>query len=234
MITRSWPLLAFFMASMPAAANDIGVYAGIDAGVAIRSGTSHTKDGGVTIGGVGAGVVHDVQFDPARAYGGHVGYRFTPRFSTELSFQRVDGDVFWKARFSGTDTSSFAAKAVSDLWMVNAIYAHPMSPTTSVRVKGGLGASINRLQDIGEVTTNNQRYRLAPGRATSLAATLGVGVTQQLLPSVSIGANVDANYFGAFETGSSRTESGLPRTINPYRLSKTWGGTVSGFLRVNF
>src|SRR5690554_1711799 len=120
--------------------------------------------------------------------------------------------------------------------MVSALYRQPISPSTSVQLHGGLGASINGLADISERGQFGGQFEIVGGRRTSFATNFGVILEHQFKPAIVVSGGFGASYLGDFESGASRTivSSGLIEQIVPYRLTNTWAGTFMASLRVNF
>lgn len=227
---------ALIALAAPASAQDWsegGFFVGVDTGIAFRSGTTRTTDGGAGGAGIGSGV----RFSEAFAIGGQLGYRLSPEWSAYLSYDHVSGDVSWRADFPDGSASEFNGKAASNIFLGNVAYSHAFAEATRLTLGLGAGVAVNSLNKVAEIEPGVGPYAWVDAHtAVSPSARISIGVEHQLSSQVSIGLGASISYIGNFATGNVRDFGGPGgrEAINPYTISDVWGAAVTASLKASF
>lgn len=235
-------LLGALAAAQPAAVlaadHDRDFFVGLEVLGSTASGTSSTRNGGGNPPLFqGDGIVSKVRFDDTVGVGAQVGYRLHPRWSVALSYQYIRGDIRWRADYPAFQVASdFDGTATSNVILATLGYAHPLSDATSLTLRGGLGASYNRLSGVQEFDIGTGLFLadLAGRTQASTAALVGLGIEHQLTRSIAIGLEATATYNGGFQTGITRRGNLGTTGINRYELDDVWRGNLAASLKFSF
>lgn len=220
---------------LPAFAEQLGFFAGMDISGSAAYGSSSTTNGGAPI--AGGGVVGNVKFGRGVGIGGHIGYRFDPAWSIFISYQHVRNDVSWDANFAAYGvTSDFAGTAISNGILGNVAYDLAVSDATSLRLSAGLGVTSNSFSNVVETDKATGLFVsvVADEAHLSPMARIGAGLRHKVLANVELGVDASATYAGGFETGNTRRGNLGVTSIMPYRIDDVWRADVSASLRVAF
>lgn len=238
MFRRVFPT-ALVLASLvtTAQAQDIasatGLFIDVNVGAAFRSGTSNTTTGGRFHNGT----VKDVHFSEAYAVGGQIGYRLSEELAAFVSVNHISGGLNWAAWYSGIGDSRFRSRASSTLILANAAYSYSLSEATALTATAGLGLSINDLSDIFESSTALGEFaKVGSNTQYDAAARLGLSLSHEIAPSLTLGLDGALTYTGGFSTGHSRSRIDVKATeaIGPYAVQNVWAATVTASLKARF
>lgn len=203
-------------------------FVGLNSGAAFRFAGSDTTTGGALF----SGDVHSIEFDPAFSVGGVVGYRYSPSLAAFLSYDYVDADVEWRARFAGGgNDSAFDGKARSNVILANVRYATQLQPALRLSASLGAGISINQLGDVieNDAVTGAGRAAVDDGTSTGFAARAAVGAEHDLTNAITLQLGASLDYLGGFETGNSRANfGGASEAIGRYELDDTLSAAITG------
>lgn len=232
---HSIPMLAMAAAaalSMAASAQEPGFFVGLDTSVGIAQGSSSTKNGG---GFGGGGVVENIKFGTTTGIGVHAGYKFDHHLSGFLSYQHVQGDIDWDARFPQfAQTTNFSGTATSNAILVNVAYDWLPSDTTTIRATAGVGATFNKLSGVTERFEGTFVSDVEDHTETSPIAQIGASIQHYVTPKTALGLNATVSYTGGFKTGATRSGN-LGRTeINPYEIDSVWRASLGVSLQTRF
>ncbi len=228
-------ILAASLVPLSAQAEKDDIFAGLGLSTGIARGSSNQTDGGAA--GVGGGIVENIKFGNARGFGGHVGYRLSPAWSTFASYQHLRGDVSWDARFPAINAiSSFAGKATSNLILANLGYDLPISDSTAFTAGLGLGASFNSLSNVVEINQPGNSFLSDVGDNTQIspAAQISIGLEHKIMPHALLKLDATFAYTGGFETASTRTGNLGTTPITAYEINHVWRTGIGASLRLAF
>ncbi|MEP1442483.1 MAG: hypothetical protein ABJK39_05685 [Hyphomicrobiales bacterium] len=215
-----------------------GFYGAVEAGASFRSGSTNTTNGGSAFGG--GGVSRDVEFGSAYSIGGRLGYEVSPKFSYFISYDHIDGDLDFRADFPAIANfdQRYGGKATTDLVLANVAYSMPILKSSRLKLGLGVGVAFNEFRDIVEnAPPPNPFFAIVDdGQTTNFAARVTAGIEHDFNDSLSFTLNAGLDYYGDFETGSSRLNFGAPPAdpIGEYEIENVWGATVSGAFTYRF
>lgn len=222
----------------PALAETGPFFYGLEAVGGVARGRSNTTNGGGLPPLFGAdGIVESVRFGTVFGIGGHVGYRFDSTWSAVVSYRHVRGDVGWTAYYPSFGLSSaFDGDARSHAIIGSIVRDQPLSETSVMTLRAGLGVSFNRLSGIVETDplTGDFISNLASHTRASPAAEIGLGFRHSLTPNATLGLDASVAYAGRFRTGDTRSGNLGVTPINPYTISNVWRGTLGASLNFTF
>lgn len=121
--------------------------------------------------------------------------------------------------------------------LANAAYSYSLSEATALTATAGLGLSINGLSNIFESSTTSGEFaKVGNNTQYDTAARLGLSLSHQIAPSLTLGLDGALAYTGGFskEHSRSRIDVNATEAIGPYAVQNVWAATVTASLKASF